>query len=76
MHQLLYYLLQKDSTNLVDELCHDDENFSRMTAEQLLVMVRCLHESHDLAKRFNSDNELRTSLWRAGVFRQKLDAIA
>jgi len=63
------FILQNETGYNDVELRHDDENFSRLTDDQLIVMVRCLHESHDLAKRFNSDNELRTSLWRAGTTR-------
>lgn len=54
------------TANYNDLLARNQENFSRMTTDQLLSMVRCLHESHDLAKRFNSDNELRNFLWKAG----------
>nr|XP_009862113.1 brefeldin A-inhibited guanine nucleotide-exchange protein 1 isoform X1 [Ciona intestinalis] len=59
-------IAQDHTCDITTEVRNPDEMFSRLNEEQLLVMVRCLHESHVLAKRFNSDNEQRTNLWKAG----------
>ena len=59
--------LQSHSPDIPLECRHSEEMFGHLSDEQLLVMVKCLHESHDMAKRFNSDNEQRTILWKAGV---------
>ena len=66
--QLLQFLynFKNPTSKLPDEFRHQDELFSRIGADQLLVMVRCLHESHDFAKRFNSNDEQRMLLWKAG----------
>lgn len=38
-----------------------------LTSEQLFKLLDCLLESHCFAKAFNSNNEQRTLLWRAGT---------
>ncbi|VEL25778.1 unnamed protein product [Protopolystoma xenopodis] len=40
--------------------------FAYLLPEQRLTLARCLVESHNFAKRFNSDNEQRNILWEAG----------
>ena len=62
-----YFVLQNPNDPLPDEYRHADELFPRLSTEQLLIMVRSLHESHDVAKRFNSDDQQRTVLWNAGM---------
>lgn len=37
-----------------------------LTSEQLFKLLDCLLESHRFAKAFNSNNEQRTLLWKAG----------
>lgn len=37
-----------------------------MTSAHLFKLLDCLLESHTFAKDFNSNNEQRTALWRAG----------
>lgn len=37
-----------------------------MSTPHLFKLLDCLQESHSFAKAFNSDNEQRTALWRAG----------
>lgn len=37
-----------------------------LTSEQLFKLLDCLLESHHFAKAFNSNNEQRTLLWKAG----------
>nr|CAB3222754.1 brefeldin A-inhibited guanine nucleotide-exchange protein 1 [Phallusia mammillata] len=59
-------IAKSPSCEIPAEYRNEDEMFTHLTEDQLLVMVRCLHESHDMAKRFNCDNEQRTILWKAG----------
>ncbi|CAK8690782.1 unnamed protein product [Clavelina lepadiformis] len=59
-------IAKSHSPDIPPECRHSEEMFGHLSDEQLLVMVKCLHESHDMAKRFNSDNEQRTILWKAG----------
>lgn len=40
--------------------------YSYLSTPQLLQLIDCLLKSHRFAKRFNSDNEQRTVLWKAG----------
>lgn len=40
--------------------------YSYLTSEQLFKLLDCLLESHHFAKAFNSNNEQRTLLWKAG----------
>lgn len=37
-----------------------------LTSQQLFKLLDCLLESHRFAKAFNSNNEQRTLLWKAG----------
>lgn len=37
-----------------------------LTSQQLFKLLDCLLESHRFAKAFNSNNEQRTALWKAG----------
>uniref|UniRef100_A0A3P9N9M1 ARF guanine nucleotide exchange factor 2 n=1 Tax=Poecilia reticulata TaxID=8081 RepID=A0A3P9N9M1_POERE len=40
--------------------------YRHMTSAHLFKLLDCLLESHNFAKEFNSNNEQRTALWRAG----------
>uniref|UniRef100_UPI00358E014C brefeldin A-inhibited guanine nucleotide-exchange protein 1-like n=1 Tax=Myxine glutinosa TaxID=7769 RepID=UPI00358E014C len=40
--------------------------YEHLTSPQLFKLLDCLQESHRFAKAFNSNNEQRTMLWRAG----------
>ncbi|KAK5894143.1 hypothetical protein CesoFtcFv8_010864 [Champsocephalus esox] len=40
--------------------------YRHMTSAHLFKLLDCLLESHTFAKDFNSNNEQRTALWRAG----------
>ena len=62
----IFYFPQDHNSDLETEVRNKNELFDQFSREQLLMMVRCVHEAHDLAKRFNSDNEQRTVLWKAG----------
>ncbi|KAJ8336938.1 hypothetical protein SKAU_G00381580 [Synaphobranchus kaupii] len=44
----------------------DQGMYRHMSSEQLFKLLDCLLESHRFAKAFNSSNEQRTALWRAG----------
>lgn len=39
-----------------------------MKSAHLFKLLDCLLESHTFAKDFNSNNEQRTALWRAGKY--------
>lgn len=41
--------------------------YRHMTSAHLFKLLDCLLESHTFAKDFNSNNEQRTALWRAGM---------
>lgn len=43
-----------------------NEMFKLLSENQLLLLVHCLHKSHDLAKRFNSNINQREILWKHG----------
>ncbi|XP_061777821.1 brefeldin A-inhibited guanine nucleotide-exchange protein 1 isoform X1 [Nerophis ophidion] len=44
----------------------DQGMFRYLTSQQLFKLLDCLLESHRFAKAFNSNNEQRTLLWKAG----------
>ncbi|KAM9775162.1 brefeldin A-inhibited guanine nucleotide-exchange protein 1 isoform X2 [Syngnathus typhle] len=44
----------------------DQGMFRYLTSQQLFKLLDCLMESHRFAKSFNSNNEQRTLLWKAG----------
>ncbi|KAI3357087.1 hypothetical protein L3Q82_015558 [Scortum barcoo] len=44
----------------------DQGMYRHMTSAHLFKLLDCLLESHTFAKQFNSNNEQRTALWRAG----------
>lgn len=44
----------------------DQGMYRYLTSEQLFKLLDCLMESHRFAKAFNSNNEQRTLLWKAG----------
>ncbi|KAJ8277682.1 hypothetical protein GJAV_G00078540 [Gymnothorax javanicus] len=44
----------------------DQGMYRYLTSEQLFKLLDCLLESHRFAKAFNSNNEQRTILWKAG----------
>uniref|UniRef100_A0A665VV85 ADP-ribosylation factor guanine nucleotide-exchange factor 2 (brefeldin A-inhibited) n=1 Tax=Echeneis naucrates TaxID=173247 RepID=A0A665VV85_ECHNA len=48
------------------ELGPDQGMYRHMTSAHLFKLLDCLLESHMFAKDFNSNNEQRTALWRAG----------
>ncbi|KAK2851003.1 hypothetical protein Q5P01_007279 [Channa striata] len=48
------------------ELSPDQGMYKYMTSAHLFKLLDCLLESHTFAKDFNSNNEQRTALWRAG----------
>ncbi|XP_020383334.1 brefeldin A-inhibited guanine nucleotide-exchange protein 2 isoform X1 [Rhincodon typus] len=59
--------VQKDSIDADIHIDTRDQGMYRyMTSQQLFKLLDCLLESHAFAKAFNSNNEQRTTLWRAG----------
>ncbi|XP_075427392.1 brefeldin A-inhibited guanine nucleotide-exchange protein 2 [Ascaphus truei] len=44
----------------------DQGMYQYMSSQHLFKLLDCLQESHSFAKAFNSNNEQRTALWRAG----------
>uniref|UniRef100_A0A667ZG02 ARF guanine nucleotide exchange factor 2 n=1 Tax=Myripristis murdjan TaxID=586833 RepID=A0A667ZG02_9TELE len=49
-----------------DTLGPDQGMYRHLTSQHLFKLLDCLLESHTFAKDFNSNNEQRTALWRAG----------
>ncbi|XP_054904521.1 brefeldin A-inhibited guanine nucleotide-exchange protein 2 [Poeciliopsis prolifica] len=49
-----------------EEPSPDQGMYRHMTSAHLFKLLDCLLESHNFAKEFNSNNEQRTALWRAG----------
>ncbi|XP_014869862.1 brefeldin A-inhibited guanine nucleotide-exchange protein 2 isoform X2 [Poecilia latipinna] len=49
-----------------EEPASDQGMYRHMTSAHLFKLLDCLLESHNFAKEFNSNNEQRTALWRAG----------
>uniref|UniRef100_A0A6Q2XA87 SEC7 domain-containing protein n=1 Tax=Esox lucius TaxID=8010 RepID=A0A6Q2XA87_ESOLU len=58
---------QRDTVDASVHLEAQDQGMYRyLTSEQLFKLLDCLLESHHFAKAFNSNNEQRTILWKAG----------
>ncbi|KAM9436117.1 brefeldin A-inhibited guanine nucleotide-exchange protein 1 isoform 2-T2 [Clarias gariepinus] len=58
---------QRDSLDTdVHVETQDQGMYCYLTSEQLFKLLDCLLESHRFAKAFNSNNEQRTALWKAG----------
>ena len=55
-----------------DTLQQEDQGmYQFLDSPQLFKLLDCLVQSHDFAKAFNSNQEQRNVLWKAGVFRDK-----
>lgn len=62
-------MVQRDSLDTDVHVETQDQGMYRyLTSEQLFKLLDCLLESHRFAKAFNSNNEQRTALWKAGVY--------
>lgn len=46
----------------------DKGMYCQLSPQHLFKLLDCLLESHTFARNFNSNNEQRTALWRAGMF--------
>ncbi|CAH2285348.1 brefeldin A-inhibited guanine nucleotide-exchange 1 [Pelobates cultripes] len=58
---------QRDAVHLDVHVDTQDQGMYRyLTSQQLFKLLDCLLESHRFAKAFNSNNEQRTALWKAG----------
>ena len=53
----------------------DQGMYRFLTSQQLFKLLDCLLESHRFAKAFNSNNEQRTALWKAGELRRPRIAV-
>lgn len=61
--------VQRDALDADVHVETQDQGMYRyLTSEQLFKLLDCLLESHHFAKAFNSNNEQRTALWKAGVY--------
>ncbi|XP_072267184.1 brefeldin A-inhibited guanine nucleotide-exchange protein 1 isoform X2 [Pyxicephalus adspersus] len=58
---------QRDTVHFDVHVDTQDQGMYRfLTSQQLFKLLDCLLESHRFAKAFNSNNEQRTALWKAG----------
>ncbi|XP_010574232.1 PREDICTED: brefeldin A-inhibited guanine nucleotide-exchange protein 1 [Haliaeetus leucocephalus] len=58
---------QRDAVEFDVHVDTQDQGMYRfLTSQQLFKLLDCLLESHRFAKAFNSNNEQRTALWKAG----------
>nr|XP_005992094.1 PREDICTED: brefeldin A-inhibited guanine nucleotide-exchange protein 2 [Latimeria chalumnae] len=57
---------QRDALDANTGNIEDQGMYRYMSSQHLFKLVDCLLESHSFAKAFNSNNEQRTALWRAG----------
>uniref|UniRef100_A0A4W3GEL9 ARF guanine nucleotide exchange factor 1 n=1 Tax=Callorhinchus milii TaxID=7868 RepID=A0A4W3GEL9_CALMI len=58
---------QKDAIEVDVHVEKQDQGmYHYLTSQQLFKLLDCLLESHRFAKSFNSNNEQRTALWKAG----------
>ncbi|XP_018409728.1 PREDICTED: brefeldin A-inhibited guanine nucleotide-exchange protein 1 isoform X1 [Nanorana parkeri] len=58
---------QRDALHFDVHVDTEDQGMYRfLTSQQLFKLLDCLLESHRFAKAFNSNNEQRTALWKAG----------
>uniref|UniRef100_H3AFR8 ARF guanine nucleotide exchange factor 1 n=1 Tax=Latimeria chalumnae TaxID=7897 RepID=H3AFR8_LATCH len=58
---------QRDALDFDVQIDTQDQGMYRyLTSQQLFKLLDCLLESHRFAKAFNSNNEQRTALWKAG----------
>jgi len=47
--------------------------YTYINFDQLILLVDCLIESHMFARAFNSNNEQRNLLWKAGKIKLKMN---
>lgn len=64
---LLVWFSKRDAVDFDVRVDTQDQGMYRfLTSQQLFKLLDCLLESHRFAKAFNSNNEQRTALWKAG----------
>lgn len=62
-----FFPKQRDAVDFDVHVDTQDQGMYRfLTSQQLFKLLDCLLESHRFAKAFNSNNEQRTALWKAG----------
>lgn len=59
-------LLLIETTN---DLLRNDEVYNTIPPEHLLRLMGVLDHSYQFARMFNDDKELRTGLWKVGMYR-------
>uniref|UniRef100_A0A3B4DXN5 SEC7 domain-containing protein n=1 Tax=Pygocentrus nattereri TaxID=42514 RepID=A0A3B4DXN5_PYGNA len=58
---------KEDAENMAAALAESEQGmYKHLSPQHLFKLLDCLLESHTFAKDFNSNNEQRTALWRAG----------
>uniref|UniRef100_A0A8B9LJE9 ADP-ribosylation factor guanine nucleotide-exchange factor 2 (brefeldin A-inhibited) n=1 Tax=Astyanax mexicanus TaxID=7994 RepID=A0A8B9LJE9_ASTMX len=58
---------KEDAENMAAALAESEQGmYKYLSPQHLFKLLDCLLESHTFAKDFNSNNEQRTALWRAG----------
>lgn len=64
----LLFVCQRDGLEEIEEPQVESEQgmYRHLSPQHLFKLLDCLLESHGFAKDFNSNNEQRTALWRAG----------
>ena len=67
---ITHCVLQLLMIETVAELFSNDSVYAQIPSTDLLRLMSLLKKSYQFAKRFNSDKELRMSLWRQGFMRQ------
>lgn len=61
------FFQKRDAVDFDVRVDTQDQGMYRfLTSRQLFKLLDCLLESHRFAKAFNSNNEQRTALWKAG----------
>lgn len=63
-----FFFSKRDASHVADlpAETQDQGMYRYLTSQQLFKLLDCLLESHRFAKAFNSNNEQRTLLWKAG----------
>ncbi|KAK9475476.1 uncharacterized protein V1510DRAFT_409312 [Dipodascopsis tothii] len=63
-------VLQLLMIDTVSELFLNDEVYTNIPSQELLVLMRVLKKSFTFARKFNNDKDLRVRLWKQGFMKQ------
>ena len=55
-------------SNLDDPLQNERGMYRYLSSEQLFVLLGCLEQSHQFARKFNSNTEQKVALQKAGKY--------